>query len=73
MEHPSISGIDFLLAGGDVAIFTRLYYSKLIEKCFFFVNTADQRVANWALMGNPLPLISILAAYLFIVYRVGPA
>lgn len=33
----------------------------------------DARVTNWSLMSNPLPLVGILATYLFIIYQLGPA
>ncbi|XP_055298943.1 elongation of very long chain fatty acids protein 4-like [Sitodiplosis mosellana] len=38
-----------------------------------FLWIGDPRVADWTLMGSPLPLIGILATYLFIIYRLGPA
>ncbi|CAG9759460.1 unnamed protein product [Ceutorhynchus assimilis] len=39
---------------------------------YLFVEAADPRTSGWLLMGNPIPVVSILFAYLYFVLKCGP-
>lgn len=69
------NGVDFLLVGGkqNIHLARANKSSNLINKLNIYGVLSDPRVADWPLMGSPIPLLVILSIYLFVVYVVGPA
>lgn len=79
MERISNESSSFLRYGGRVLSKFHLFHENVnhganeVKICCNDYVSVDQRVINWPLMETPLPLMCIVAAYLMVIYRWGPA